>query len=153
MPQLDTSSYSLQLFWLVVTFSLLYLFVSRVFLPAMSGVIKHRSSKVAMDIAEAEKAIENHKVLKSEIDIILSDARSRALGLKADMTLEAKRVVDLELKEFEVDLEKRTAEEVKRLEAVKLQMKSELPHTVKDLSDEIFKTVLDGFQNKSQKMN
>ncbi|AIF81761.1 F0F1 ATP synthase subunit B' [endosymbiont of Acanthamoeba sp. UWC8] len=153
MPQLDISSFSLQLFWLAVIFPLLYLFIAKFFLPTISEVVKNRALRVKIDLVEAEKMITNHKALKSEIAVTLSEARTKALNLKADVVLDAKKASDKEIKEFETALAEKTTENLNKLEVIKLQLKSELPAVVKDLSEEIFKTVLDEFHNSSQKVN
>lgn len=153
MPQLDLNTYISQLFWLIVTLPLLYLFIAKIFLPTVSEVVKKRVSKVEKDLAEAEKLIAKHKALKADIEKILSDARTKALSLKTDIANEAKQVNDKEMKEFEADLAKKTAKELKKLEAMELQLQSELPAIVKNLSKEIFKTVLNLTQTRSEKVN
>jgi F-type H+-transporting ATPase subunit b len=45
MPQLDFSTFSPQLIWLVITFLGLYLLMSRVALPRIGGVIEQRQSR------------------------------------------------------------------------------------------------------------
>ena len=58
LPQLDPSVIPSQLFWLVVSFLVLYLFFSRVFIPKISSVIEGRKSIVANNLDLAERANE-----------------------------------------------------------------------------------------------
>lgn len=65
MPQLDPTTFATQLFWLLVTFSLLYLVVWKVILPRISGVLQERQERIDDDLEKAEK-------LKSDAEAVLS---------------------------------------------------------------------------------
>lgn len=56
LPQLDPSYFASQLFWLTLFFIALYLFLSRVMLPKLGGVIETREAKRSGDIDAAAKA-------------------------------------------------------------------------------------------------
>ncbi len=53
-PQLDARSYPNQLFWFAVTFAVLYVIVSKLIVPKMSGVLSAREATIADAIAKAE---------------------------------------------------------------------------------------------------
>ena len=57
MPQLDITTYSSQIFWLIVTFGVLYYLVVRKALPHISEVLESRQAKIDDDlkIAAARK--------------------------------------------------------------------------------------------------
>jgi len=44
LPQLDFATYDSQIFWLIITFSILYFSISKVFLPNIVNLIKNRES-------------------------------------------------------------------------------------------------------------
>lgn len=46
MPQFDPSVFIPQLFWLAICFSILYLFISKVFLPRILDIINQRNSLI-----------------------------------------------------------------------------------------------------------
>jgi F-type H+-transporting ATPase subunit b len=84
MPQLDPSSYISQVFWLFISFSLLYLFVKYWFLPRIQSSFVARETKINKLIAEAEnlknqttlvreKHLAELKNLNMELDKINSD--------------------------------------------------------------------------------
>ena len=72
MPQLNFADYAPQLFWLAVTFILLYLAMARMALPRIARVLDERERKVQDDLARAEK-------LKAEADETLA-AYNKALA-------------------------------------------------------------------------
>ena len=53
MPQLDTSLWPPQLFWLAISFALLYFIVSRLIVPCTGGVMELRNTTVSADFAAA----------------------------------------------------------------------------------------------------
>ena len=46
MPQLEITTYPSQIFWLVVSFLILYLIMSKIIIPKIASVIKSRESEI-----------------------------------------------------------------------------------------------------------
>jgi F-type H+-transporting ATPase subunit b len=88
LPQLDPSFFASQLFWLTLFFVALYLFLSRVMLPKLGGVIETREAKRAADIDAAAKAnAEAQAALKSYEQSLAgatAEARKLADAARAD---------------------------------------------------------------------
>ena len=55
MPQLDYGTFIPQIVWLLLTFVILYLIMSRVILPKIADVLEQRQDRIASDLEEAEK--------------------------------------------------------------------------------------------------
>ena len=55
MPQLNPEFFVSQLFWLVVTFSFLFVFLWRVSLPRIGNVLEKRERKISEDLAAAKE--------------------------------------------------------------------------------------------------
>lgn len=70
LPQMDISTFPSQIFWLVVTFSILYIFMWKFVIPKLRITIEERRDKISNDINEAEK-------LKSEAEEILNKYESK----------------------------------------------------------------------------
>ena len=66
MPQLDPSTFAPQLFWLAVSFLVLYLLMKRFALPRVGAAIDARRSRLDGDLARAA-------ALKSEAEAVLAD--------------------------------------------------------------------------------
>ena len=54
MPQLDFSTFSNQIFWLVITLVVIYFILSRIALPRIGGALADRAGTITNDLAEAE---------------------------------------------------------------------------------------------------
>ena len=55
MPQLDPTYWASQAFWLVLIFTLLYLALSKMFIPKIKESIDDRENKIKDDLDEAQK--------------------------------------------------------------------------------------------------
>ena len=55
MPQLDFSTFSNQIFWLVVTLVVIYFILSRIALPRIGEALADRARTISNDLAEADE--------------------------------------------------------------------------------------------------
>jgi F-type H+-transporting ATPase subunit b len=78
MPQLDFSTYASQLFWLLVTFVLLYFLMRRLALPRVDRAIGARRSRIETDLGEAEQLKREAETVLAAYQKSLSDARAQA---------------------------------------------------------------------------
>jgi F-type H+-transporting ATPase subunit b len=79
LPQLDTTTFASQLFWLLLTFVTLYLVMSRVALPKLEGVIAERKGRIKGDLDSAAQAKRDSEAAIAGYDKALADARAKAL--------------------------------------------------------------------------
>ena len=54
MPQLDPKYWSSQIFWLVLTFAILYLVIWKIFLPKITYSVENRKSRIVNDFGNKE---------------------------------------------------------------------------------------------------
>ena len=81
MPQLEPWSYASQIFWLIVTFTVLYFVLAKVVIPRITTVLEARREKIEDDLARAERLkVEAEQVL-AEYNQALDSARSDAQGV------------------------------------------------------------------------
>lgn len=94
-PPFDPQHFGSQLFWLAVSFGLLYLVLSRFLLPRVGQILEERRDKIADDLDEAGRLNEEAKAAERAYENALADARARAHGIAAD----AKAKIDAEIAE------------------------------------------------------
>ena len=78
LPQMRTDTFPSQIFWLVVTFGLLFLVLWRVTLPMIEGIIGERRNRIEGDLGTAEKLRQQASGILAGYEAELAGARSRA---------------------------------------------------------------------------
>lgn len=80
MPQLDTSTFSGQIFWLLVAFLILFAVVRSVAAPRLMGMAARRADQQAADYsaAEAARALENARQAEHEAEVEAAHVKARA---------------------------------------------------------------------------
>lgn len=84
LPQLDVTWYPAQLFWLVITFGLLFLFFWRVTLPMIEGILRERRNRIEGDLGIAEKMRQQAADALAGYEAELANARGRAQHILAE---------------------------------------------------------------------
>jgi F-type H+-transporting ATPase subunit b len=87
MPQLAFGDYSPQVVWLVITFVVLYLLISRLIAPSIARTLGERESRLQGDIARAEK-------LRSEAEATLAAYRKAIDEARAAAQNERKQAAE-----------------------------------------------------------
>src|SRR6516164_7681377 len=77
-PPFDTQQFPSQLFWLSITFILLYVIMAKVALPRIGSIFEERNKLVSDDLAEAERFKEKSNAANAAYQQSLADARARA---------------------------------------------------------------------------
>lgn len=79
LPQLDTTTFASQLFWLLISFAVLYFVIARIAAPKIGGVIADRANRIRGDLDSAAKAKRDSEAAMAGYDKALADARAKAL--------------------------------------------------------------------------
>lgn len=78
LPQLNVTTFSSQIVWLVVTFVVLYALMSKIALPRIGEVLEERQNKIDDTLAKAEELRVQSEAACKAYETSLSDARSKA---------------------------------------------------------------------------
>lgn len=81
MPQFDPSSFPSQIFWLVVTFAVLYFIMSKLVLPRVGIVLQERQEKIAEDLDRAAQLKKDAEEITATYEAALAEARAKAQAL------------------------------------------------------------------------
>jgi F-type H+-transporting ATPase subunit b len=84
MPQFEFATWPGQIFWLLVTFAVLYGVLSRVFIPRVRHAIDTRRDQIANDMAEARRLRDEAEAQAEIADAQMAEGRLRAQHLAAD---------------------------------------------------------------------
>lgn len=137
MPQLDTSTWPSQLFWLAVTFIALYIIISRIAIPRTGGVIEKRKSTIEGDLAAAQKLkADTEKALK-DYEAALAAARSKASGIAAENRNRINAELDGERAKLDAEMGGKIAEAEKKIAASKAKALADVESVAADLAASI----------------
>lgn len=78
MPQFDPSTFASQIFWLVVTFALVFLVASRIALPRVGEILDNRRTRVDTDLSRARELTEEAEQVLAAYEAELAAARNKA---------------------------------------------------------------------------
>ena len=78
MPQFDTSTFVSQIFWLVVSFAVVFVFVWRIVLPRIAATLENRQRKIGDDLARAGELADQADEVLSAYEARLAEARAGA---------------------------------------------------------------------------
>ena len=149
MPQLNPEFWPSQVFWLILTFSILYLIIWKIFLQKITYTIENRKSKIVQDLDEAQKLKESaekklkeyHKIIdssKQEAKKIIEDGRKRL-----DQDLENKK------KTFNDQIEKEIVKIEKEIKDLKKTSLSNISKIASETSVELIKKIINTEVNQS----
>ena len=132
MPQLNPEFWVSQIFWLIITFGILYIVLSKFILPKISSNLELRKSQIQENIETAEKQREISEVKLKEYDEII--LKSKLEAKKIFKNAREKIIKDINLKKETLD--KQIDDEISNAE-------EEIKTLKKDATDKINKIAIE----------
>ena len=137
MPQLDPTYWASQAFWLVLIFSLLYLTLSKMFIPKIKESIDNRENKIKDDLDEAQKlkTIAEQKLkeyeatieeAKKEVQKIIFESKNKLISEIQNKKKEIEKEIDLELKNLDQEIVNLQKDSVTNISAIAEEMTSKV---------------------------
>jgi F-type H+-transporting ATPase subunit b len=80
-PPFQSEFFPSQLFWLAISFVLLYVLMSKIALPRIGAIMADRSKRISDDLAAAERLKEQSNAAHAAYEKSLADARGRAQSI------------------------------------------------------------------------
>lgn len=149
MPQLDPGSFFSQVFWLIIVFSILFIFVNFLFLPKIKNVDSRRANIIKENLLNAEKNNKKIEELNVKIRDDMSNAKLRAEKQLKEAHDKSMLIFNQQLKKQTKKFEHEESELLKEIEIKKKEVLYNIDKYAIGLSDKIFKNIL----NKDQKMS
>ena len=149
MPQLDPEFWVSQIFWLTLTFGILYIVLSKLILPKISANLELRKSQIQENIEAAEKQREDSETKLKEYENIIFKTKIEA----KDIFKETKEKTIKEINTKKENLDNQIDEEIKKAEHEISQLKKHAPEKINKIaietSSEILKVLIGAEVNNS----
>jgi len=137
MPQLDFSTYSNQIFWLVITLVVIYFVLSRVALPRIGAVLAERSGTISNDVAAAEELKMKAVEAEAAYNQALADARAEANRIVGEARGEIQAELDVAIAKADAEISAKSAESEKAIAAIRESALDSVKEVAKDTAKEI----------------
>ncbi len=112
MPQLNPEFWISQIFWLIITFGILFFVLTKVILPKISDNLETRKSQILENIETADKQKEESQKKIDEYEKIILDSKLKAKSYFN----EAREKILVDINKKKVALEKDLDEEISEVE-------------------------------------
>ena len=138
MPQLDTLTYSSQLFWLGVCFLALYLILAYVVLPKITRILEMREETIEEKLNKASTYREQAEDLRAESEGILAQAKEKAHHRLKSTSVTISATIANQQKDFLDKLSDRLHLAEQELYRSRLESGKEIESLARDVANAIF---------------
>lgn len=118
MPQLDVTTYTSQVFWLFICFSILYLTLKYQIIPKLEQIRQNRWNHIEGAQEEAKLLRDNAESIKTQCNTSMTKAKNLALETIDNVSKKTKSQIDKERNKF-------IRESLEKISIFKVKMKQE----------------------------
>ncbi|MDC0513991.1 hypothetical protein OAN67_03205 [Pelagibacteraceae bacterium] len=119
MPQLDPKYWASQAFWLILIFSLLYLALSKIFIPKIKDSIDERENKIKDDLDEAQELKKLAEQKLQEYELSIEEAKKEMQKIIFESKNKLNSEIQSKKKEFDKEIESEIKNAEKEIEILK----------------------------------
>lgn len=143
-PPFEPTYYPSQILWLVITFGLFYLFLKKVVLPRIGGVLEVRRDRIAQDLDQAARMKAEADAAVAAYEQELAEARTSANAIGQQARDAARADIDAQRKRIEADLDAKLGESEQRIAAIKSKALGEVGTIAVETAEAIVQQLLGG---------
>jgi len=139
MPQLDPKYWASQAFWLILVFTILYVFIAKLYLPKIKDNLDNRESKIKEDLDNAYKFKEASELKLEEYKNIIESAKKEVLKIHFD----SKNILDKEIQNKKELMEKEIEKEISKAQKEIIEMKKNSIASIQNISENITSKIIE----------
>ena len=149
MPQLNPEFWISQIFWLIITFGILFIVLTKVILPKISDNLETRKSQILENIETADKQKEESQKKIDEYEKIILDSKLRAKSYFNDAREKILDDINKKRAALEKDLDEEISEVEKELSDLKQKSGEKINKIAAETSAELIKELIGEEVNSS----
>ena len=139
MPQLDPTYWASQAFWLILIFTILYISISKFFLPKIKDNLDDRENKIKDDLENANKFKEQSEAKMREYDVILENAKKEV----AKIHFESKNLLDKNIQSKKDAMEKEIEKEILKAQKEISELKKNSISSIQSISGGLVSNIIE----------
>ena len=149
MPQLDSTYWASQAFWLILVFTILYISITKFYLPKIKNNLDDRENKIKEDLEAANKFKELSELKLKEYEKIL--VRSKKEVIKIHLESKNKLDKDIQTKKniMEKEIENEIAKAQREIAELKKNSSTDIQNISKDIASSIIENISGDKLNES----
>ena len=132
MPQLNPEFWISQIFWLVLTFGMLFIILSKLILPKISKNLEARKSQILENIEAAEKQRKESENKIKEYEKIILDGKNEAKNYFNEVRIKILKDINKKKEILENEINK----EIKTVEKEIIDLKNNAPEKINKIAIE-----------------
>ena len=141
MPQLDTSSFTSQLFWLVVCFFSMMFIMSKFIIPKIADIMEQRQRKIDSYLNKAANFKQQAETALQKYRDALANATAEADKSLADTKDEMNKLINAKQGELETRLQKKIKDGEKEINAGKEDALKQIKSVSEELALDVIKKI------------
>lgn len=141
-PPFDPTHYFSQIIWLLVTFGILYLLMSRVTLPRIGRILEERHDRIARDLEEASQRRAESEAAQAAYEKALVEARNKANAIAGEARNRLAAESETNRKSLEATLTAKLEDAERRIDATKSEALSHVRGIAVDTAQTIVSTLI-----------
>jgi len=149
MPQLNPEFWISQIFWLTLTFGILYIVLSKLILPKISANLELRKSQIQDNIEAAEKQRKDSESKLKEYDDIIFKSKLEAKNIFKDSREKVIKDINNKKETLENQINEEIKKAEKEIEVVKKSAPGKINKIAIEMSSELVKKMIGAEINNS----
>ena len=149
MPQLNPEFWISQIFWLTLTFGILYIVLSKLILPKISANLELRKSQIQDNIEAAEKQRKDSESKLKEYDDIIFKSKLEAKNIFKDSREKVIKDINNKKETLENQINEEIKKAEKEIEVVKQNAPGKINKIAIEASSELVKKLIGAEINNS----
>ena len=139
MPQLDPKYWVSQAFWLILVFVILYISLSKFYLPKIKSNLDNRENKIKEDLENANKFKEQSESKLKEYELILDKAKKEVNKIHFD----SKTALDKDIQSKKEVIEKEIEKEILKAQKEISEFKKNSISSIQNISENITANIIE----------
>ena len=139
MPQLDPKYWASQAFWLILVFVILYISLSKFYLPKIKSNLDNRENKIKEDLENANKFKEQSEAKLKEYGLILDKAKKEVNKIHFD----SKTALDKDIQSKKEVIEKEIEKEILKAQKEISELKKNSISSIQNISENITANIIE----------
>jgi len=149
MPQLNPEFWISQIFWLTLTFGILYVVLSKLILPKISSNLELRKSQIQENIEAAEKQRESSETKLKEYDEIIQKSKLEAKNIFKEAREKALKDINSKKEILDKQIDEEISNAEKEIEALKKSAAEKINKIAIETSSDLVKKLIGAEVNSS----